>query len=464
MKLVEKKKLENSTVSLEVTVTAEEFEAACARSYKKNIGKMKINGFRPGKAPRHIVEKLYGPEVFYEDAVDDTCYLAFSEAALEAGIEPVDRPSIELKGTVSKEGYTFVATVAVKPEVTLGEYKGVKVDRIVSTVTDADVDVELKKYQERYSRLVPVTDRASALGDTVVIDYEGFTGGVAFEGGKDENHNLKLGSGQFIPGFEDQLVGKNAGEDVEVNVKFPDEYHSDELAGKEAVFKVKVKEVKTTELPEINDEFVKDISEFDTLDAFKADLKAKMQKSRDEESDNFVVDRIISIVVENMKAEIPAVMYDNELQNIMSEYDQRLRQQGMDLDSYMQYLGQNADDFKKLFQPQAEARVKSRLALEAVAVAEKIAVSEEEINDEYNRLADMYMAPVESLKMYIPEADMRKDLSVSKALEFLKAHAEITDKAAEDVKPAKKPAAKKSTAKKPAAKKTAAKETEEKAE
>lgn len=462
MKLIETKKLENNTVSLEVTVTAEEFEAACARSYRKNIGNMKINGFRPGKAPRHIVEKMYGPEIFFEDAVDDTCYLAFSEAALEAGIEPIDRPEIELKGTVTKEGYTFIAKVTVKPEVTLGEYKDLKIERIVSTVTDEDVELELKKYQNRYSRLISVTDRASELGDTVVIDYEGFTGGVAFEGGKDENHNLKLGSGQFIPGFEDQLVGKNAGDDVDVNVKFPEEYHSDELAGKEAVFKVKVKEVKTTELPEINDDFVKDVSEFDTLDAFKADIKEKLQKARDEESDNLVIDKIISTVVDNMTVDVPAVMYDNELQNIMSEYDQRLRQQGMDLDSYMQYLGQNADDFKKMFQPQAEARVKSRLALEAVAVAEKIAISDEEINDEYNRLADMYKAPVESLKMYVPESEMRKDLSVSKALEFLKAHADITDKKAEDVKPAKKPAAKKTAAKKTAAKKEEA--AEEKAE
>ncbi len=459
MKLVETKKLEKNTVSLEITVTAEEFEAACANSYKKNVGKMKVNGFRPGKAPRHIIEKLYGPEIFFEDAVDATCYMAFSEAVNEAGLDVIDRPEIEIKDKVTKEGYTFIAKVLVKPVAELGEYKGLKVEKLVATVTDDDVANELKKYQNKYSRLVPVTDRASAEGDTVVIDYEGFTDGVAFEGGKDENHNLKLGSGQFIPGFEDQLIGKNAGDDVDVNVKFPDEYHSEELKGKDATFKVKVKEIKTTELPELNDEFVKDISEFDTLDAFKADIKEKLQKARDEESENFMIDSLVAQLVEGMKVEIPEVMFENELNNIMSDYDQRLRQQGMDLASYMSYLGQSADDFKTMFRPQAEARVRSRLALEAVAINEKIAASAEEIADEYKRLADIYKVEEETVKMYIPEQELIKDLAVTKALEFIKVNAVVTEKSANEK--AKKAPAKKKTATKKA---ETAEKAEEKAE
>ncbi len=456
MKLKETKKLENNTVSLEIQVSAEEFEAACQAAYKKNIGKMKINGFRPGKAPRHIVEKLYGPEIFYEDAVEDTWYSAFLDAADEAGIEPVDRPSVEIKDKVTKEGYTFTAKVTVKPEAVLGKYKGVKVEKLVSPVTDADIDLELKRYQDKYSRLIPVTDRASAMGDTVVIDYEGFVDGVAFEGGKDENHNLKLGSGQFIPGFEDQLVGKKADEDVEVKVKFPDDYHAEELKGKDATFKVKVKEIKTTELPEIDDEFVKDVSDFSTVEEFKNDIKDKMTKSRETESENLFIDNLIGEVVKDMKVDIPEVMFDNELREIMVDYDRRLRDQGMDLETYMKYLGQTEEDFKKVFRPQAEARVKSRLALEAVAAKEKIEVTNEELDNEYKRIAEQYKMGVDAVKMYIPESNMRKDMAVSKALDFLKANAEITEK---DLAAATK---EKAAAKKTAAKKAPAKKAEEK--
>jgi trigger factor len=445
MNLKNTTKLENNMVELEIEVSAEEFEKAVEAAYRKNIGKMNIHGFRKGKAPRKFVEKMYGEGVFYEDAVNATYPDAYEQAVEIAKIEPIDKADIEVLN-MGKEGYTFKAKVAVKPEVELGIYKGIQVEKTAVHVSDEDIENELKNVQRKYARLISVEDRAAALEDNVVIDYEGFVDGVPFEGGKGENHNLKLGSGQFIPGFEEQLVGKNIGDDVEVSVTFPEEYHSEELKGKAAIFKVKIHEIKVNELPEMDDELAKDASEFDTLVEFKDSLKEKLVAAREKQSETEVETKILDAIIADMKADIPAVMIERQLDNIVNDYSQRMSQQGMALADYLQYTGSSIDVFKDNFRAQAEIQVKTRLALEKVVELENIVIAEEEIEEEFKKFADDYKMEVEKIKMYIPAAEIAKDLAVTKAIELVKNNAEVTVVVGEE-KPAKKAAAKKTKAK-----------------
>ncbi len=419
-------KKETNRVELEVEVGAEAFEAAVAKAYKKNIGKMTVPGFRKGKAPRHLVEKLYGEGVFYEEAMNDLYPTALDEAIKESGYTYVE-DNIDLDVvSVGKDGLVFKAVITVKPEVTLGQYKGIEAPKAVKEVTDEDVDAEITKLQERNSRMVSVEDRAAQEGDTVVFDFEGFVDEVAFEGGKAEGYSLVLGSGQFIPGFEDQIVGKSIDEEFDVNVTFPEEYQAEELAGKPAVFKCKLHEIKVKELPELNDDFAKDCSEFDTLDELKNDAKDRLIKANEKAAEEAFETAILDKLAEDMQAEIPEAMFNNRVKEQVRDFAYRLQSQGLDMDTYMQYTGMDMAAFEEGFRPQAERQVKVRLALEAVVKAENITVSEEEINAEYEKYAEAYKMEVEKIKNFIPAEELAHDLEVEKALHFLKDNAVVT--------------------------------------
>ncbi|MEG0770418.1 MAG: trigger factor [Clostridia bacterium] len=455
MKLKNVSNQEKSQVVLEIEVGAEEFNEGINKAFKQNVKKINVPGFRKGKAPKSFIEKMYGENVFYEDAVNLTYPTAYEDALKESKIDPVDRADIEVLD-ITKDGYTFKATVSVKPDVTLGEYKGIKATKTKAAVSKEDIENELSNIRTRYSRLITVTDRAAKLEDNVIIDFEGFVDGVAFEGGKGENFDLKLGSGQFIPGFEEQLVGKNIDENVEVKVTFPAEYQAEELAGKDAIFNVTIKEIKFTELPELDDEFAKDASEFDTIDAYKAKIKEDLLKSKEEASEQALETQIIDNVVEGLKGEIPDCMIEHQIDNIVADNDQRMRAQGLDIASYLKYSGMDMKAFREMFKVQATKQVKMRLALEKIVELEKIVISEEEINEEIQKMAEMYKMEVEKIKSIVPIEEIGKDIAVGKAVEFIKNQAEITEETAK--KPAaKKSAPKKAEEKKPAAKKTTAK-------
>ncbi len=473
MKLKSVEKLENSKVCLEIVVEPAEYEAGVAYAYKKNVGKINLPGFRKGKAPRKMIERMYGPTVFAEDAINYAFPLAYEAAVKESGIEPVEQAEIDVT-EFNENTFTFKATVTVKPEVALGDYKGITAERPVVTVDDADIEAEINRLKERNSRLISV-DRAAKDGDTVVIDFEGFVDGVAFDGGKSENHSLKLGSGQFIPGFEDQLVGKSAGEECDVNVTFPTEYHADDLAGKEAVFKVKVNEVKETEAPVIDDEFAKDVSEFDTLDALKKDIEEKIRDSREKMADEAFENALLDKITDNMTVEVPDVMVENQLDRITDDYANRLSSQGLSLESYLQMTGMDVKAFRDNFRDGALRQVKINLALQKIAEVENITVSDEDIDAEYKSLADQYGMDVERLRGYLPKDMMMHDMLLMKTNKFVRENNKSKKPAAkkaaakkDDAEAEKKPAAKKSAStakkttakkddaeKKPAAKKTA---------
>ena len=365
-------KLEKNMAKLTVEVPAEQFEAALKTSYNKNKNKFNIPGFRKGKAPQAMIEKMYGVGVFYEDAVDEAINASYPDAAKESGLEIVSRPEISIEQVEKGKSFIYVATVATKPEVTLGEYKGIEVEKAKPEVTDADVEAELKKVQEQNSRLVSVEDRAVADGDQTVIDFEGFVDGKAFEGGKAEDYTLVIGSHSFIDTFEDQLIGKNIGEDVEVNVTFPAEYHAAELAGKPATFKVKIKEIKMKELPELNDEFASEVSEFETLDAYKEDVKNKLAETKQAQATAENENNVVQKVVDNAQMDIPAPMVDEQVRNMIEDYARRLQSQGISFDQYLQFTGSTIEQLQEQMRPQAELRLRTRLVLEAVVAAEKI--------------------------------------------------------------------------------------------
>lgn len=462
MTLVSQNKLENNVVELEISVGAEEFEAACANAYRKNVGKINVDGFRPGKAPRSIIEKRFGKEIFYEDAVNELYPVAYSDAVVEAGIEPVDRADIEVT-EVNENGFTFKAKVTVKPEVEVSDYKGIKATKNVKNVTEADINAEIDNLRNRNSRIINVDDRAAQSGDNTVIDYEGFIDGVAFEGGKGEKQPLVLGSNQFIPGFEDQVVGHNIGDEFDVNVTFPEEYHAPELAGKAAVFKCKLHEIKVRELPEVDDEFIKDVTEFDTLDEFKKDAEAKLKDRFENAATAEVEDLLIDGVIANMKADIPECMFEHAIDDMVRDFESRLSAQGMNIEVYLQYTGMDMDAFRKTFREQAERQTKIRLALEKIANLENITASEEDIDAEYKKIAEMYQIEADKIKTLIPAEEIGKDLAMQKAIDFVRDNAAITVKTYDDKAPAKKPAAKKTATKKAegeaAEKKPAAKKT-----
>ncbi len=429
MALKQANKVETNRVELEIEVGAEEFEQAVSVAYRKNIGKMNIPGFRKGKAPRAYVEKIYGEGVFYEDAVNALYPSALDAAIKESGYEYVeDKIDLDVV-SVGKEGLCFKAVITVKPEVEVTEYKGLKAAKKTVTVKETEVKEELARLQERNSRLVTVEDRAAENGDTVVFDFEGYVDDVAFEGGKAENHSLVLGSGQFIPGFEDQIVGKKSGEEFDVNVTFPTEYHAADLAGKPAVFKCKLHEIKVKELPELNDDFAKDCSEFDTLEELKADAKSKIKQRKQHAADEAFENELMDQLVANLKGEIPEAMYENRVEESVRDFAYRLQAQGLNLDTYLQYTGMDMDAFRKGFREQAEKSVKLRLALEKIAELENIAPSAEEVDAEFAKLAEQYKMEVEQIKTMVAEADMAKDLAVGKAMDVVKAAAVKPEKA-----------------------------------
>ena len=424
MSLVSNKKTDTNLVELEIKVDAEAFEAALQKAYKKNVGKIQVPGFRKGKAPRKIIEKMYGKECFYEDAVNDIYPIEYAAAVKEAGIDPVDHPDVEVV-SLDENGLVFKAKVVVKPEVEVVDYKGIEVKKTVAAVNDDEITAEIDRLRDRNGRLVTVEDRAAANGDNTLIDFEGFVDGVAFEGGKGENYPLTLGSNQFIPGFEDQIVGHKAGEEFDVCVPFPAEYHVPELAGKDSVFKVKLNEIRVRELPEADDEFAKDVSEFDTLDELKADIKAKLTETKEKAAETDVENKLIDTVIANMKAEIPEVMYEHAVDNMVHDFEHRLASQGMTLDLYMQYTGFTMADFRKQFEEQAQKQVKIRLALEKIVEIENIAPTEDELNAEYENMAKTYSMDVAKVKELVPVEELSADIAVQKAIDLVKASASI---------------------------------------
>ncbi|MBQ1210936.1 MAG: trigger factor [Clostridia bacterium] len=392
-------KTENANrVELEIVVDAETFEKAVNAAYRKNVGKIALPGFRKGKAPRALIEKMYGAEFFYEDAMNAVYPDALDAAIKESGYEFVeDKIDLDVV-SVGKEGMTFKAVITVKPEIEIDGYFGLKAEKADASVSDADVDAELKALQDRQSRLVTVEGRAAQMDDTVMFDFEGFVDDVAFEGGKGENYSLKLGSGQFIPGFEEQIVGKSVDEEFDVNVTFPEDYQATELAGKPAVFKCKLHEIKNREVPELNDDLAKDCSEFDTLDELKADTRKKLEEKKAAEADNAYETALAEQLADLVKGEIPEAMFENAVNDQVNGFDQRLRMQGLELAKYLEFTGMTMEDFRKNFRPQAELQTKVRLALETIAKKENVEVTDEDLEAEYENMAKMYNMEVEKIK------------------------------------------------------------------
>ena len=452
MALTKSERSEHNLHTLEFSVDAETFNAAINRAYKKQVGKINVPGFRKGKAPRSIIEKMYGKGFFYEDAINDVLPAAYEAALAESAINPVSRPEFDIV-SIDDNGVVMSAKVYVKPDVTVENYEGITVERTVLTATDAEVDEEIEMVRNRNSREIEVTDRAAENGDQVNINYAGYCDGVAFDGGTAENQPLTLGSGQFIPGFEEQIVGKNIGDEFDVNVTFPEEYHAAELAGKAAVFKVKLNGLTKVELPALDDEFAKDVSEFDTLDEYKADVKAKIQKRHDDKAENEVKDSIANALMDKLVADIPEAMFETETENFVRDYDTRLRMSGLDLNMYLQYTGMDLDGLRKQMRPQAERQVKTRLALEKVAELENVEITEDALNAELERIAEGNKITVDQVKEYVGVEAVRDDLKVQKALDIVISKAVITDKATEAEEKKKAPAKKKTTTKKTTAKK-----------
>ena len=471
MKITKNEK-KNSVYELEIAVEKDVFEAAISKVYRKQVKNINVPGFRKGKAPRSIIEKMYGKGVFYEDAINDLLPTVYADAIKEADIKDiVAQPEFDIV-SVDDNGLVLSAKVYVKPEVEIKDYAGIAVEKNVEPVSDEELDREINQVRERNSREIEVTDRAAEMNDTAVIDYEGFADGVAFEGGKGENFSLKLGSGQFIPGFEEKVVGHNVGEEFDIDVTFPEEYHAKELAGKPVVFKIKLNKLNKVELPELDDDFAKDVSEFDTFAEYKADLKAKIEKRHESKADAEVEDKLVEALIEKLVADIPEVMFVNETENQLRDYDNNLRMSGLDLNTYLKYTGGSLDKLREEFRPRAEKQVKARLALEKIAALENLEATEEDIEAEFTRIAEAYNISVEEVKKAIDPAAIAEDMKVKKAMDFVKEKAAI-GAAAPKKAPAKKAAsttAKKTTStttKKAAStttKKTTAKKAEEKAE
>ena len=412
--------VETNKHELEIEISAEDFEAAIEKAYLKARKNIAMPGFRKGKAPRKLIEKEYGEQVFFEDAVNLLYAPVVNGAVEESGLELVTRPEVEVTEISKENGVKLKATCITKPEVEVKDYKGIEVEKVVNPVTDEDINKQLDALREKNVTVETVDDRAAENGDDVVIDFEGFKDDVAFEGGKAEDFTLSLGSGQFIPGFEDQIVGHNAGEDFDINVTFPDEYQVKELAGAPAVFKIKLKSISKKVMPELDDDMVKDSTEFDTVDEYKADVKKKLEEANEKHADSEVEAKIFDKVIENMTAEIPQVMFDNRVNEMIGELEQRLAPQGISLDLYMQYTGQTIDTVKKAYAEQAEKQVKLRLALEKIAKLENIEVTEDELKAEFDKLAEAYKLDVDQIKQFIHDDDLKKDIAVGKAVDLIK--------------------------------------------
>lgn len=436
MSLIKKELTEKSGFVMEFSISKEAFEKAENEAYKKQVKSINVPGFRKGKAPKSIIEKMYGKGIFFEDAINACIPDAFEQAVKESGLEIVGTPKFDLVS--AEDDIILKAEGFVKPEVSIEGYVGLTAEKKVEPVTDEDVEAEVTRARERNARSVEVTDRAAALGDTCNIDYEGSVDGVAFDGGKGTDHDLKLGSGSFIPGFEDQIVGKSIGEEFDVNVTFPEEYHAKELAGKAAVFKTKLNGIKVDELPEADDEFAKDVSEFDTLAEYKADIKAKMEKRNEDKAQGEFETALAEALMEKLVADIPEPMFEAETENFVRDYDTRLRQSGLDLNTYFKYTGLTLDALREQMRPQAEKQVKVRLALEKIAELENLTVSDEDIDAEYKRISEAYNVPEEQVKSMIASDDIKADLLVARAMDFVKENAKVKAPAKKRATKAKK--------------------------
>ncbi|HHW48717.1 MAG TPA: trigger factor [Clostridiaceae bacterium] len=423
--------IEKNVVQLEIEVDAAKFEEGMQKSFLKNAKKFNVPGFRKGKAPRNIVERYYGEQVLYEDAINFICPEAYDEAIEKNDIHPVDRPEIDIKQIGSGQSFIFTAKVTVKPDVILGDYKGVEAEKVEANVTDEDVEKELKRVAERNSRLITVEDRGIQKDDIAIIDFNGFVDGKEFEGGKGTDYHLTIGSGQFIPGFEDQLIGAKTGDEVDVNVVFPEDYHATELAGKPALFKVKVKEIKVKELPVLDDEFAKDISEFDTLEEYKEDLKKKLRESAEHKAKHETEDNVINKVVDNASVDIPKVMIDKHIDRLVYYFGMRLRYQGLDLDRYLNIMGMDMDTFRGQFEKKAEKEVKTQLVLEKISKVENITASDDEVNEEIKKLAESYKQNEEDFKKHLSKDDIeyiKGNIVVRKTVDMLVENAKLTVK------------------------------------
>lgn len=427
MALKNSKKVSTNTYEVEIVLDKAAFDAEVNKVYRKNVSKMNVPGFRRGKAPKSVLEKMYGSAVFYEEAIDNLLPEAYSAAIAEAKLDVVSRPDIELVST-GDEGVVLKATVTVKPTVKVSEYKGLTAERPEVTVTEEEITREIDSVRNRNARVLTVEDRAAELGDEAIIDFEGFLDGVAFEGGKGEKHPLKLGSGNFIPGFEEQIVGHNKGESFDITVTFPEEYGEASLAGKETVFKIVLHEIKRTELPELDDEFVKDVSEFDTVDEYKASVSAKIADRKNNSADAEVENQLIDKLIENMTGEIPECMIESEIDRYVNDYDYRLKSQGASLEMYYQYTGSTEEKLRESFKAEAERQVKSRLALERVAKTEKIKAGKKEMEEEYKKIASGYNVDIDYVKKNIPEEGISEDIVMRKAIQVIKDNAVITTK------------------------------------
>ena len=419
---VQVEKLEKNMAKLTVEVPAENVEKAIQGAYNKMKKSINIPGFRKGKAPRQLIEKMYGKEVFYNDAIDAMLPAAYSDAVEECGEEIVSHPQIDVVQIESGKPFVFTATVAVKPAVELGEYKGIQVEKAPIEVKDEEIEAQIAKEREANSRTVTVDDRAVAQGDIVTLDFEGFVDGVAFEGGKGENYDLTIGSNTFIPGFEDQLVGAEIGKELDVNVTFPEEYGAKELAGKAAVFKCKVNGIKVKELPAVDDEFAQEVSEFDTLDEYKADIKAKLLKEKEDEAARAKEDAVIGKIIEGAKMEIPDAMVEYQTRQMLDEFAQRIQSQGISLDQYFQFTGLTEEKYMEEMKPRALQNIQSRLVLEAVAQAENLVAEEADIEEEIKKMADMYKMEADKIKELLGERqmeEMKKDIAVQKAAKLV---------------------------------------------
>lgn len=417
---------EKNMRKLIIEVSDEEFEKGIQQAYQKNKNKISVQGFRKGKAPRKIIEKIYGEEIFYEDAANAVIPDAYADAAAQSGLDIVSQPSIDLVQLEKGKPFIFSAEVAIKPEVTLGQYKGLAVEKVETEVTDEDIEAELTKVREQNARVISVEDRAVEDGDMTVIDFEGFVDGETFEGGKAENYSLTIGSHSFIDTFEEQLIGKNIGEETEVNVTFPQEYHAENLKGKAAMFKVTVKDIKKKELPELDDDFAQDVSDFDTLEAYKEDLRKSLGEKKAKDAADKKEGEVINKLVENAQMDVPEAMINTQVRQMADEFAQRLQMQGLSVEQYFQFTGLTPDRFLADLKPEAERRIKSRLALEAVVKAENIEVSDAEYEEELNKMASMYQMEVDKIKEFMGENEakqVREDAAVQKAVDLIVAEA-----------------------------------------
>lgn len=427
---VQVENLEKNTAKLTIEVPAEKFEEAVQHSYNKNKGKFNIPGFRKGKAPFNMIKKMYGVGVFYEDAVDEVIDASYSDAAKESGLEIVSRPSISIEEIEEGKAFVYTAVVAVKPEVTLGEYKGVEVQKTKSEVTEEDIETEIKRAREKNSRLITVEDRGIEDGDQVTIDFDGSVDGKRFEGGKAEDYPLTIGSHTFIDNFEEQLIGKTTGEECEVNVTFPAEYHVEELKNKPAVFKVKVKEIQRKELPEANDDFASEVSDFDTMEEYKKDLTEKLQAEKIEAAKTADEDKVVAKVIENATMEIPDQMVEEQVNGMVNDYARRLESQGISFKQYVEITGMTAEKIGEQMKPQAIKRIQTRLVLEAVVKAENIQADDAAVEEQFDKMAEDFKMDKEQIKGMFGEeqmAQLKEDLAVQKAIDFLVAEAKFVD-------------------------------------